>query len=268
MGIWGVKIFQNDLAEDIRELYKELIENEENHVKVTKEIIEQYKENLEKEEISVFWFALASIQMEYGVLLERVKKKALYYLESKKDTERWKTESTKEDYNERKEELELLKKSIICFEPKKKKGIRKKRYICPWNIGDVYAYKMKEDGKYIVFIKIEEGEYFKNICPIVYVYNKIFNYLPNAEELKHIKYLPQLVYPGRKDIVYKCMLGIEEETEYYAKKCVYITNIKKYDIPKDEINDIIKLNNSVIRLIEKFEEKEIKSYQKWKNIFY
>ena len=85
MGAWGTKIFQDDLAQDIKETYIDLLKQGKKNEEITQKLIEKYANNLDKDEISVFWFALADIQWDYGRLLDNVKEKALSYIKSGED---------------------------------------------------------------------------------------------------------------------------------------------------------------------------------------
>ena len=159
-----------------------------------------------------------------------------------------------------------------------KKVSKYRNYICPWEIGDVYAYKIKEnkeyEGKYIVFIKVgKEICHPHNECPIVYVYNKIFNKVPQIEDLKDVKYLPQFyvvnAYKGIYDnILYKCLIDISIGKKRYIKDCIYIGNIKDYIVPQNENNNKYGRGGEYLCLIEEFEKMQIKFYEEWKDVNY
>ena len=185
MGAWGVKIFQDDIAEDVKDEYIDRIKQGKNNIEVTNELIEEYVNGLDEDEISVFWFALASIQWDYGRLLEEVKEKALGYIKSGQDLRRWKKEESEKNYIKRKEVIQELENKLNSEMPKEKRVYPQRNYVCEWEDGDVLVYKIKEIGeynnKYIVLLKIAEEIYYPNHrCPIVYVYNKIwFVYVAN-----------------------------------------------------------------------------------------
>ena len=249
----------------------------EDNEEITKKLIEEYEE-YDEDEISVFWFALASIQWDYGRLKEEVKEKALWYLKNGDDLKRWKEEATEKEYKKRKEVLKELEEKIKSPVPAEKKVRKYRNYICPWKIGDVYAYKIEENekykGRYIVCIKVGEEDYYPhNICPVVYIYNKLFEEVPTIGELEGIKYLPQFyapeVYKGTYiNVLYKCLLYIKNKTKKIAEKLIYIGNINKYKIPENEIHDRFEMNNNILYSINRFEEREIENYEKWKNVDY
>ena len=275
MGTWGTKIYEDDTASDVKEEYIDLLKQGIGNEEATNRLIEGY-DTEDEEEGPIFWFALANIQWEYGRLLEKVKKQALYYIESGIELERW--EEDKKLYEKRKEVLKELEEKLNSPMPKEKRIVKHKIYKCTWNIGDVYAYKIKENeeymGKYIVMIKVGEGKYGKyDICPVVYVYNKIFDEIPKIEDLKNIPYLTQFynpsVYKGEYiDMLYKCLIGIENSTKKYINEYEYVANIQNFKLPSNEDNDVYKRGKAYLNLIEEFEEREIEFYNKWKGIDY
>ena len=141
MGAWGTKIFQDDLAQDIKETYIDLLKQGKKNEEITKKLIEKYANNLDKDEISVFWFALADIQWDYGRLLDNVKEQALSYIKSGEDLKRWKEEAEEKDYLKRKEVLKNLEQKLNSTMPKEKKVMPYRNYICPWKEGNLTIYR-------------------------------------------------------------------------------------------------------------------------------
>ena len=83
MGSWGPNLYQDDLAEDIRNKYKDLLKRGKNGAQITDEFLKIYKVELsDDDDASIFWFALADTQWDLGRLEERVKNQALFYIEN------------------------------------------------------------------------------------------------------------------------------------------------------------------------------------------
>ena len=62
MGTWGPKLYEDDLAEDIKNEYEELLEKGKNNRDAIEDIYQIYKEEIEDpDEKSVFWMVLADI---------------------------------------------------------------------------------------------------------------------------------------------------------------------------------------------------------------
>jgi hypothetical protein len=111
MGAWGVNIFDDDFALDLKEEYSEILDSGLSHEVATKTLTERYKDALEDpEESSVFWLALASIQLEHDALVNHVKANALGVINSNRDLLRWEDSP---DANRRKQILEQLKNQLL-----------------------------------------------------------------------------------------------------------------------------------------------------------
>ena len=44
MGAWGPKLFQDDIAEDVKDTYIDLLKQGEDNEEITKKLIEEYEE--------------------------------------------------------------------------------------------------------------------------------------------------------------------------------------------------------------------------------
>ncbi len=86
MGAWGVKLYQDDVACDVKEEYIIKLRAGLSNDEVTESMIKEYE--LSDDE-PIFWLALADIQWRYGRLLDKVKENAITYIDSGKDLEKW-----------------------------------------------------------------------------------------------------------------------------------------------------------------------------------
>ena len=79
MGTWNVGIFQNDIADDVKDEYidclREGLSDEEADKKVIKNNLDII--NLESYDSVEFWLGLAMIEWKYGRLQEYTKKRPL-----------------------------------------------------------------------------------------------------------------------------------------------------------------------------------------------
>ena len=190
MGAWGIKLYQDDVALDAKEEYIELLKKGWTNEEATKELVNNYVDYIkDREDGPIFWFALADTQWDYGRLLPEVKNKALQYLESSADLDRWSNDL--KSYKQRQEVLIKLKEKLNSPQPTEKKISIPKLYKCEWKIGDVYAYKLESElakekklyGKYLLFIKVDESIWYPgHIIPIVRVKITSDGVLPNGEE--------------------------------------------------------------------------------------
>ena len=82
MGTWGAKLYQDDLALDIKEDYIEKLKSGKTNEEALKEILEMYEESIkDEEEGPIFWLVLADTMWKVGRLTKEVKEKAIQEIE-------------------------------------------------------------------------------------------------------------------------------------------------------------------------------------------
>lgn len=143
MGAWGTGIYQDDIAEDMKETFKEKITYGKDGKKYEKEelieeMIEEYRmEFKDKEERTTAVLVLTDLLWKEGILPEEIKKEALEIINTKEDLKKW--EWDKREYKKREKILEKFKEKLNGPMPEEKKRRIKKKpepYICEWEIGD------------------------------------------------------------------------------------------------------------------------------------
>ena len=181
MGAWGVKLFQDDDASDVKDEYTDKLKRGLSNEEIVEEMKKKYLDEHEDTN-AVFWFALADCQWNVGRLLPEVKEKALYYIDSDIDLERWKEDP--KQLAKRVEVLEQLKEKLKSSQPPEKKILKYIPIKCEWKNGDVYAYHLTGKyaegieyfGKYAVIIKDGEGKMEPCLIgPMVYILKHIFD---------------------------------------------------------------------------------------------
>ncbi len=199
MGTWGPKLYQDDFAEEIRDIYKEQLKRGKEGEQITKELLEEYKTVLlDSDDASIFWFALADTQWELGRLEDGVKQNALYHIQDGSDLKRWELENSRE-VKKRAKALTELKEKLLTPQPAKKKVSLNKLYQCEWKVGDIYAYPLESrlaeekgiNGRYFLFHKVGEAMYYPgHIVPVVRVKITNNHELPqNIDELNDLEYV-------------------------------------------------------------------------------
>lgn len=88
MGTWGHKILDDDFAQDVASSYFQHLYEGAGAQEATDKVIEEYGD-LDRDERTVFWLALASAQLDYGRLAQAVKTEALRVITSGEDLEKW-----------------------------------------------------------------------------------------------------------------------------------------------------------------------------------
>ena len=67
MGIWGPKLYQSDIAEEIRDYYRDQLRRGKSGKDITQDLIAQNKfTTLDSDDAPEFWFALADTQWDLG----------------------------------------------------------------------------------------------------------------------------------------------------------------------------------------------------------
>ena len=205
MGTWGPKLYQNDIAEEVRDYYKDQLHRGKTGKEITHELIEQYNDFIQdSDDAPDFWLALADIQWDYGRLEVFVKNQALFYISNEKSTNRWQRENPKYA-STRLKELTSLQEKLLSEPPEEKKVRQYNLYKCKWNIGDIYAYQLcggfaKDTSfykKYVYFIKVDEIVWHPgHVIPAVYFYWSVSDNLLDINTLKEIEYIPQFFTPS------------------------------------------------------------------------
>jgi len=168
MGAWGVKLYDDDLALDVRDEYKKLLEeNEKNQYtneELTEKMTEEFIDALDfEEDAAVFWLALADSQHRYGRMIPAVQEKALEIIDKRQGMALWEEQGEKL-YKQREKVLDALREKLLSPQPKEKNIRKKEPYICPWQIGDVFALPLESEeaeilglkGRWILLQKVDE----------------------------------------------------------------------------------------------------------------
>lgn len=124
MGAWGVAILSDDIAEDVSFRYKDLLGDTYSNEKASRIVIEEFQNELDNDEITVFWLSFALIQWKLGRFQEEVKYKALQIIESGTDLERW-----EEDPKLKKREAVLIKLKEQLYSPQPQAKKVPKRFV-------------------------------------------------------------------------------------------------------------------------------------------
>ena len=198
MGAWGANLYQDDVALDVKDEYKDNLRRGKTNEEAMQEIIDKYQELLEDEEDrGVFWLALADTQWNLGRLDEQVKKQALEIIELGTDLKRW--EINEKLYNKRKEILEKLKEKLLSPQPEEKRMPKYRTYKCEWENGDVFAYQLKSEyakeqgleGRYLIIQKIDEIDWYPcSTIPLVRAKITESKTIPKTEkEIDELRYI-------------------------------------------------------------------------------
>lgn len=244
MASWGAKLYQDDIAEDVRDYYKDQLKRGKTNEEVTEELIIDNEDIIsDEDEAPVFWFALADTQWNLGRLLPLVKEKALEYLKSGTNLTRWEKESlNKREFKVREKVLQELEQKLISPMPPEKKISQYKMYKCEWNIGDIYAYKLESDyakekglsKRYLLIRKAYEDVWWPgHTVPIIYVQITKDEKIPNSkEEISQLEYIQTSRAKGVPE--YLTTMISSSKRVIPNKQLLFIGNYIDIPTPRDE----------------------------------
>lgn len=247
MGTWGVNLYQDDMALDIKEEYTNFLKVGMNNNEATKLLIEIYKDMVE-EEAGVFWLALADTQWKYGRLLPEVREKALDIIESGIDLDLWKEDE--KQYKKRQKILEGLKDKLNSEQPQEKKITKLTLEKANWEIGDILLYQILNEElrnhkwykKYVLLniVGINETnigslprDVYYNEQNVISLYNWIGTNIPTRKKIKKMNFVILQNYTDTLTGRRKETTGIINFTKRELKK-LNIKVIFKKEIKKEK----------------------------------
>lgn len=234
MGAWGVALYSDDYAMDVRADYRDALKFGKTDEEALREVIRKDAPPAGTEDEYVFWYALADTMWNYGRLTSEVREKALYYLDTVQEDDRWDSEKT---WERRKQILTKLKAKLLSEQPARKRVSPYTIYRCPWKLGDVFAYQFQKPcseengmkGKYIVFRKITEEDSWPtgSIVPVIQIYRWMGDKIPTLDELRSMPVVLVSDYSWTPEYdKYLFSLGISSKRELSALNLQYLGNIQ------------------------------------------
>ncbi len=221
MGFYGIKLYDEDLACDIRDDYKDFLKLG----KEDDELIEMMKKHYSEcfsdlRDKYLFWLVIADTMWDYGRLTKKVKDKAIDIIKNEKESKMWE----KCYMDKRKEILNKLMEKLKKEQPERKKVKKLKKRKGTWNYGDILTYQISikdgytvndirrqqiencpYNGSYIVIKVIGIVSFNHGSLPREYddeysvfkIYNTIFSYEPTIEDIENLnEEFMTYVYPA------------------------------------------------------------------------
>ena len=109
MGFWSTNLYGNDLTLDVKDSFTEYLKNNEYHEAI-KKLKEEYLKDLDEDEESLFWYALAEREKFYGITDDDAIDIALKYIKNNGGIKIFDTKQQKEKW---KITLEKLKEKLL-----------------------------------------------------------------------------------------------------------------------------------------------------------
>lgn len=196
MGAWGSGLYQDDVACEVRDYYIDCLRDEDGSAE--DKTINYFQDELnDDDDCAVVWFALADTQWKYGRLSETVKSKALEYIDNGINLQLW-TEADEKLYSKRENVLANLKNKLESPQPPQKRIPKQRRYICPWKIGDVFAFQINNEEfnqhplfhRWIVLQKVGNVEWYPcHTIPVMTAINSLKTTCPTLEEISEFRFI-------------------------------------------------------------------------------
>jgi len=137
MGVWGTDLFSDDMACDIRDHYRQLLEDSVEDSSATRLTLEKFERYLEEPD-SVALIALAVTQSKLGRLEPDVRDRALAIIDAGADLVVWERENPKL-LPKRRAVLEKARAQLTGPQPARRRLSPRKRALCGLAAGDVLA---------------------------------------------------------------------------------------------------------------------------------
>lgn len=162
----GPAIFDDDLACDVRGLYRKSLLDRVPDEEATRQGIERWA-GLGPDEEPVLWLALAAAQFEVGRLDEHVRDRAVEVIDSGRDLVRW-HEAGPEFAAERAAVLAVLREQLTGPQPKRKTLRRPWREVTDLEAGMVLAWTAS-DGTVALLrvVQRQEDEFDHSVRPVL-----------------------------------------------------------------------------------------------------
>jgi|GEM_PF-2098801 len=184
MGTWGTGVFDDDLAADLREAYRELVGEGRSGSEATRILVERWGRDLADADMApVFWLSLAATQWQLGRLEDSVKAKALEMMDTGADLERWRADP--KAAKERRGVLGKLRRRLESSPPTPKKVRPTYKSTCDWEVGEIIAYRLRSGRLILVRVlgrHIDQG----GVYPTCEVLDWTGETLPEPEVLKSL----------------------------------------------------------------------------------
>lgn len=220
MGASGVKLFDDDLACDVRDLFRELLECGNTGPQASAALKEEFAEVIGTPEEGVFWLALAEVQWEYGIPDLPTLKRALSILESGSDLVRW--AAAPKLQAERKKVLVALAEQLKTpsIRPKRVRLKMRASSVCAWQQGDVLSYQLTTEQFLLLRVVAMQRRRLQELA-ICELLDWVGSELPSRETVLELPIRRNKRYPSesmfyfplvKKHLARICSLGLQLPT--------------------------------------------------------
>lgn len=191
MGTWGAAIFSDDTAADVRDEWRDYLGEGLSGQQATDKLLENWSGALDDpDDGPVFWLALAATQWKSGRLEDRVKTKALAFIDDESNLERWRENASL--FKKRTAILAKLRAQLLSPQPAPKKIRKTIKATCDWDVGDVVSFRLKS-GQLTLFRVIGKVTDHCGTYPECQFYDWTGQTTPSITEIHKLRIRPGVV---------------------------------------------------------------------------
>lgn len=187
-------LFDDDLAADVRDTYRRLLQDRVPDEEATRRSIENWAE-LGPDEEPRFWLALAATQSSLGRLDDDVLRRALEVIDTGQDLPYW-GEPGDEWVTARAAALDALRTQLTGSQPARKAVRRSWRWVTDLTAGTALAWT-RSDGQVVVMrvVKTHQDPFTGSVSPVLQRLQWSGPELPAPDELAHLPPGPDVSPP-------------------------------------------------------------------------
>ncbi|MFF5213495.1 hypothetical protein [Streptosporangium sp. NPDC000396] len=185
MGAWGVALFSDDTACDVRDTYRELIEDGVEDEEATRRVLNEFGDALvDPDEGPVIWLALAWTQSKIGRLDAMVRDKALTLIERGEGLELWQEQGAKALAG-RQAVHQKVQAQLTAPQPERKRLRRPWRHVTDLTPGTVLSYRVSS-GHFVLLRVARIDDDRVGCAPILSLMRYLGDALPSRQELDRL----------------------------------------------------------------------------------
>jgi hypothetical protein len=199
MGAWGPGLFSDDVACDVRDQYRELLEDQVPDDEAEHQVLDAWSASLDDDDDGpVVWLAVAATQSKLGRLSDRVKGEALRVIDDGSDMARW-ADADRTDRAARAKALAKLRDQLTGPQPAPKKLRKPKQKTSGLALGEVLALP-SDHG--VMLVRVAQLQADRTMeCPVLVTQDWFGAEVPDPDQLESIpdRPMPTVVIPDPDD---------------------------------------------------------------------
>ena len=191
MGTWGPGVLSNDVARDVRHIWREALIDGHDDEAATAHVLEQLGDVFDDPDDGIVaWLALAAAQMQTGRLQPSVRDRALAIIDAGADVDRWHENASLA--RQRTKALESLAAKLRGPQPVPKTLTRPKPRPSPLDVGDVVHIRGKRGEALYVVVDLASASPPGSSEPVIAELLWGGGEIPDVETLKRLPLLHEV----------------------------------------------------------------------------